>query len=151
MEGKRRDQEEMQDSLVVEECMIVNFPLVPLPLVSFPCSSCFKVLSAKKKLNKQIVEMHKDPTSCIIWSHFSLIVEQTCRPGTAKIWSAEAALPGIRLARRRSRRRRVRRSRRATRSRNRLRARSTNIYVQATDCCGRAWSLDTTVKMLVFH
>ena len=50
MEGKRRDEEEWQESLVVEDGMMVNFPLVPLPLVSFPCSSCFKVLSAKKKL-----------------------------------------------------------------------------------------------------
>ena len=34
MEGKRRDEEDMQDSLVVEEGMMFNFPLVPLPLVS---------------------------------------------------------------------------------------------------------------------
>ena len=36
MEGKTRDEEEMQDSLVVS-------------LSSFLCTSCFKVLSAKKK------------------------------------------------------------------------------------------------------
>ena len=47
MEGKRRDEKEMQDSMVVEEGM-----LVPLPLVSFPCSSCFKVIFSKKKLTK---------------------------------------------------------------------------------------------------
>ena len=29
MEGKRRDEEDMHDSLVVEEVMIVKFPLVP--------------------------------------------------------------------------------------------------------------------------
>ena len=29
MEGKRRDEEDMQDSLVVEEGMIVKFPSVP--------------------------------------------------------------------------------------------------------------------------
>ena len=31
MEGKRRDEEEIQDGLVVEEIMMVNFPLVPFP------------------------------------------------------------------------------------------------------------------------
>ena len=66
MEGKRRDEEDMQDSLVVEEGMMFNFPLVPLPLVSFLCSSCYKILSAKKKLNNHIVEMHKEPASCIL-------------------------------------------------------------------------------------
>ena len=30
MEGKRRDEEDLQDSLVVEEGMLVKFPLVPL-------------------------------------------------------------------------------------------------------------------------
>ena len=49
MEGKRRDEEDMQDILVVEEGRTVKFPFVPLPLVSFPCISCCKVLSAKKK------------------------------------------------------------------------------------------------------
>ena len=58
MEGKKRNEEDMQDSLVVEEGMIVN-----LPLVSLSCNSCFKVLSAKKMLNNHIVEIHKDPTS----------------------------------------------------------------------------------------
>ena len=66
MEGKRRDEEDMQDSLVVEEGMMFNFPLVPLPLVSFLCRSCYKILSAKKKLNNHIVEMHKEPASCIL-------------------------------------------------------------------------------------
>ena len=65
MQGKRRD-EEMQDSLVEEEGMMVNFPFFPLLLASFPWSSCFKVLSAKKKLNNFIVEMNKDSTSCIL-------------------------------------------------------------------------------------
>ena len=64
--GGRRIEEEMQDSLAVEEGMMFNFPLVPLPIVSFPCSFCFKVLSAEKKLNNHIIEMHKDPTSCIV-------------------------------------------------------------------------------------
>ena len=32
MEGKRRDEEDIQESLVVEEGMIVNFPMVPLLL-----------------------------------------------------------------------------------------------------------------------
>ena len=35
-------------------------------LLSFPCISCYKVLSANKKLNNHIVEMHKDPSSCIL-------------------------------------------------------------------------------------
>ena len=48
----------MQDSLGVEEGMMVKFPL-PYHF----CSSCFKVLSIKKKLNNHIVKMHKDPTS----------------------------------------------------------------------------------------
>ena len=66
MEGKRRDDEDMQDSLVVEEGMMVNFPLVPLPLVSFPCISSYKVLFANTKLNNHIVAMHKDPASCML-------------------------------------------------------------------------------------
>ena len=64
--GKRRDEEDMQDSLVVEEGLMVDFPLVPLPFISFPCSSCYKVLSAKNKLNNHIVEMHKDPATCTL-------------------------------------------------------------------------------------
>ena len=66
MEGKRRDEEDMQDSLVVEEGMMFKFPLVPLPLVSFLCSSCYKILSAQEKLNNHIVDMHKEPATCIL-------------------------------------------------------------------------------------
>ena len=66
LEGKRRDEEEMQDRLVAEEGIMVNFPLVSIPLVSFLCSFCSSVLSAEKKSNNKIVEMHKDSTSCII-------------------------------------------------------------------------------------
>ena len=66
MEGKRRDKEDMQDSLVVEGGMMVNFPLVLLPLVSFPCISCYKVLSTNKKIGNHIVAVHKDPASCIL-------------------------------------------------------------------------------------
>ena len=33
-----------------------------VPLGPF-CSSCFKVLFTKKKLNNNIVEIHQDPTS----------------------------------------------------------------------------------------
>ena len=61
MEGNRRDEEDMQDSLVVEDGMMVHFPLV-----SFPCISCYKVLSSNKKLGNHIVAMHKDPASCIL-------------------------------------------------------------------------------------
>ena len=51
MEGKRRSEKDMQDSLVVDKAgKIVKFP-------------CFKILSSKKKLNNGIVEIHKDPTS----------------------------------------------------------------------------------------
>ena len=46
MEGKMRYEEEMQEGLVVEEGMMVNFPLVLFALVSFPCSSCSKVIPA---------------------------------------------------------------------------------------------------------
>ena len=53
----------MEDSLVVEEGMLVKFTWSLLPLVSFTCSSCFEVLFTKKKLNNHIVEIHKDPTS----------------------------------------------------------------------------------------
>ena len=41
MEGKRRDEEDMQDSLVVEEGMIVKFPLVPFSTFVAPPSSFF--------------------------------------------------------------------------------------------------------------
>ena len=51
---------------MVEKVMMVNFPLFPFPFVSFPCSSYSEVLPATKKLNKHIVDMHKEPTSCII-------------------------------------------------------------------------------------
>ena len=64
MEGKRRDEEDMQDSLVVEEGRMVKIPLVPLPLISFPCIYFCNVLFEKKKVNNHIVEMHKDPASC---------------------------------------------------------------------------------------
>ena len=66
MEGKRRDQEETQDSLVVEEVMMVNLPLVLIPFVSFPCCPCPEVLPAKRQLNKHIEYMHMNPTLCII-------------------------------------------------------------------------------------
>ena len=46
MEKKRRDEKEIQDSMVVEEGMMDNFPLVPFPLPFFPCSSCSEVLTA---------------------------------------------------------------------------------------------------------
>ena len=64
MEGNRRDEEKIQDGLVVEVVWMVNFHLVPFPLVSFPCSSYADAFPAKKKVNNHIVEMQKDPTSC---------------------------------------------------------------------------------------
>ena len=36
MEGKRRDEKDMQDSLVVEEGMIVKFPFVPFATCILP-------------------------------------------------------------------------------------------------------------------
>ena len=51
-EEKRRD--ELQGSLVVEKGMILNSPWYLLPLVSFPCSSCFKVLSTFHLLRHHI-------------------------------------------------------------------------------------------------
>jgi hypothetical protein len=68
MEGKGRErrEEKTQDSLVVEDVMMVNFPLVPFPLVSFPCNSCSEVFPGKKKFKKHIVKTQKDPTLCII-------------------------------------------------------------------------------------
>ena len=65
MKGIRKDEEEIQDDLVVEVVLMVNFPLVPFLLVSFPCSSCADDFPAKKKVNNHIVEMQKDPTSCL--------------------------------------------------------------------------------------
>ena len=41
-EGKRKYEEDMQDSLVLEEGVLVKFPWSLLPLVSFTCSSCSK-------------------------------------------------------------------------------------------------------------
>ena len=49
MEGEKRVEDDMQDRLGGEDSIMVKFPLV-----SFPCSSCFKALSIK-------VEIHKDP------------------------------------------------------------------------------------------
>ena len=41
MEGKRRDEEDMHDSLVVEEGKIVKFPLVPFATYAAPDSRFF--------------------------------------------------------------------------------------------------------------
>ena len=41
MEGKRKNAEDMQDSLVVEEGMIVKFPLVPVDTFEAPASRFF--------------------------------------------------------------------------------------------------------------
>ena len=42
MEGKRRDEEELQDSLVVEEGMMINFPLVPQTTCPLPLQLLLK-------------------------------------------------------------------------------------------------------------
>ena len=62
MEGKRRDEEDIQDSLVVQEGMIVRFPLVPVATFAAPASRFFFFFS-KKKLRNNVLEIHKDPTS----------------------------------------------------------------------------------------
>ena len=59
MEGNRRD--EIQNDLVVEVVLMVNLPLVPFLLVSFPCSSCADDFPAKKKVNNHILETQQDP------------------------------------------------------------------------------------------
>ena len=57
MEGKRRDEEGI---CMMEEGMIVETPFGPFCLF---CSSCFKVISSKKKkLNNRIADIHKEPT-----------------------------------------------------------------------------------------
>ena len=42
MEGKRRDEEDIQDSLVVQEGMIVKFPLVYFVTFAAPASRFFQ-------------------------------------------------------------------------------------------------------------
>ena len=67
VEQKRREEEveeEFQDVLVAEEDVTANYPLVPYPLINFPCGSCAKTCSAKNQLNHHHMEMHKDPMSC---------------------------------------------------------------------------------------
>ena len=46
MEGKRRDDEDIQDSLVVQEGMVVKFPLVPVATFAAPASSLFFFFSS---------------------------------------------------------------------------------------------------------
>ena len=45
MEGKRRDEEDMQDSLVVEKGLIVKFHLVPVATFAAPASRFFPARS----------------------------------------------------------------------------------------------------------
>ena len=52
---------------MVEWGIMVKFPFIPWPLVTFPCSSCLRVLSAKMKLCNSIIDIHKDPTSWVVW------------------------------------------------------------------------------------
>ena len=54
MEGNRRDEEEIQYGLVVEEVMMVNLTLLPIPFVTYSCCPCPEVIPAKKQLNKHI-------------------------------------------------------------------------------------------------
>ena len=89
MEGNRRDEEEIQDDLVVEVVLMVNFPLVPFLLVSFPCSSCADDFPAKKKVNNHIVEMQKDPTSCLKTIEKKLLVRHSFKNITS-LYTSEA-------------------------------------------------------------
>ena len=41
MEGKRRAEEDIQDSLLVQESRIVKVPLVPVAIFEAPASRCF--------------------------------------------------------------------------------------------------------------
>ena len=41
MDGKRRGEEDMQDSLVVEAGMMVNFPLIPFATCLLPLQLLF--------------------------------------------------------------------------------------------------------------
>ena len=59
----RRDRENMYDSLGVEKGVMVKFPLVPLPFVSFRAAPASRFSPSNKKLNNHIVEIHKDPSS----------------------------------------------------------------------------------------
>ena len=91
----------MQGRLVVKDDMMVNFPLVPLPLVSFPCSSCYKVLYAKKKLNNHAQRPSIMHTRLIYFLKKILFIgdsfeyfpsSYTCKtPGNA-FWSGESLL-----------------------------------------------------------
>ena len=49
MEGKRRDDEDIQDSLVVQEGMIVKFPMVPVATFSAPALMFFQQEEIKKQ------------------------------------------------------------------------------------------------------
>ena len=55
----RSDVEDIQDNLVVQEGMIVKFPLVPVATFTAPASR----FSNNNKLSNHIVKIHKDPTS----------------------------------------------------------------------------------------
>ena len=62
MEGKRR-QGIVEDSLVVEEGILVKFLSVPVATCFLHLQLPSKVLFTKKKLNNHIVEIHKDAPS----------------------------------------------------------------------------------------
>ena len=54
MEGKRRDKEDLQDCLVVEQDMTVIFTLVPFATCHLPMQLLIQALYNKKKLNNHI-------------------------------------------------------------------------------------------------
>ena len=62
MEGKRRDEEDVQDSLVLEEGMMVKFPLVPFVFCLLELQLLLQDCFTKKNLNNHIEEIYKEPT-----------------------------------------------------------------------------------------
>ena len=65
--GTRRDEGDFQDSLVVEESMIVKFPLVSFATCLLPLQLLLQGSFHKKKLNIHIGEIHNNLISWIMW------------------------------------------------------------------------------------
>ena len=68
MEGKRRDEEDMHDSLMVDEGKIVKLAPVPYSTCLLPFCSCFKVFPPQKEEVKQPPWRDiQRPTSWSMW------------------------------------------------------------------------------------
>ena len=70
MEGKRRDREDMPDSLVVEEGVTVKFPLVPFAICLLPMQRLLQGSFPQEKVKQS----HCRDTQCpnIIYYHLHL-------------------------------------------------------------------------------